>query len=97
MYIGMLSVSLRVRESRSLKDKRQVLRSIVDRLRHDFPIAVSEVASHEDVKLISLGIAAVGHEHGAVKNLLQKIQEALRVHPIAEYCQGEISVGTKVV
>ena len=62
-----------------------------------FSVAISEVASHDDVKLITLGIAAVGHEVGAVKGLLQTIQEALRGHPIAEYCQSELAVGHEVV
>jgi hypothetical protein len=97
MVIGTLTATLRVRESRSLKDKRQVARSIIERLRGQFSVAISEVASHDDVKLITLGIAAVGHEVGAVKGLLQTIQEALRGHPIAEYCQSELAVGHEVV
>jgi uncharacterized protein YlxP (DUF503 family) len=97
MVIGTLTVSLRIRESRSLKDKRQVVRSIQDRLRNQFHVAISEVDSHDDVQLIELGIAAVGHEVSAIKGLLQTIQEALRGHPIAEYCQGEIIVGHEVV
>lgn len=97
MIIGTLEVSLRVRESRSLKDKRQVLRSIQDRLRNQFHVAVSEIDHHDDVQLIAFGIAAVGHEVGAIKGLLQTIQEALRGHPIAEYCQGTLSVGHEVV
>lgn len=97
MVVGTLTVTLRLRESRSLKDKRQVVRSIADRLRNQFHVAISEVDSHHDVQLISFGIAAVGHEVGAIKGLLQTIQEALRGHPIAEYCQGEITVGHEVV
>lgn len=97
MVIGTLRVTLRLRESRSLKDKRQVVRSIQDRLRNQFHVAVSEVDSHDDVQLITFGIAAVGHEVKAVKGLLQTIQEALRCHPIAEYCQGGVSVGHEIV
>jgi len=97
MTIGSLHVTLRLRESRTLKDKRQVLRSIQDRLRNQFHVAVSEVGHHDDVKVIEFGIAAIGHEVGAIRTLLQTIQEALRAHPIAEYLQGELSVGHEVV
>jgi uncharacterized protein YlxP (DUF503 family) len=97
MVVGMLEAWLRLRESRSLKDKRQVLRSIQDRLRNQFPVAISEVDDHDDVQSIVLGIAAVGHEIGAVKGMLQKIQEALRAHPVAEYVRSELNVGREVV
>lgn len=97
MTIGTLTVTLRVREARTLKDKRQVLRSIQDRLRNQFHVAISEIGHHDDPKVIEFGIAAVGHEVKAVKGLLQTIQEALRGHPIAEYLQGELAVGSEVV
>ena len=97
IVIGTLTVRLRLRESRSLKDKRQVLKSIQDKLRNQFHVAVSEVASHDDVQLIAFGIAAVGHEVGAIQSLLQTIQNALRSHPVAEYCGGDLNVGHEVV
>jgi uncharacterized protein YlxP (DUF503 family) len=48
MIIGLLSVRLRVRESRSLKDKRQVVRSILDRLRGGFNVSASETDTQDD-------------------------------------------------
>lgn len=97
MVIGSLEVRLLVREARTLKDKRQVIRSILDRLRSQFNIAAGEVDHHDNPRQATLGIVAVGHEVGAVRGVLQTIQEALRKHPIAEYLGGEISVGYEVV
>lgn len=97
MVIGVLEARLLVRESRSLKEKRQVIRSIIDRLKSQFPVTVSEVDFHDDHKRANIGIAALGHEHAAVRNLLHTIQEALRRHPIAEYLGGDLSVGNEVV
>jgi uncharacterized protein len=97
IVVGVLTARLRLRESRSLKDKRQVLKSIQERLRNQFHVAISEVASHDDVQVIEFGIAAVGHEVGAIQSLLQTIQNALRGHPVAEYCGGAITVGHEVV
>lgn len=97
MVIGSLTVRLLVRESRTLKDKRQVVRSILDRMRSAFNVSAAEVDTHDDVKLVTLGVAAVGFETAAVQGALQKITEALRVHPVAEYLGGEITVGSEVV
>jgi uncharacterized protein YlxP (DUF503 family) len=97
MVIGSLSIRLLLRESRSLKDKRQVVRSILDRLRSGFNVAAAEVDTHDDVKVATLGFAAVGFETAAVQHVLQQIKESLRRHPVAEYLGGEASVGSEVV
>jgi uncharacterized protein YlxP (DUF503 family) len=97
MVVGTLSVRLLVRESRTLKDKRQVVRSVLDRVRAGFNVSAAEVDTHDDVKVATLGFAAVGFEHAAVKGVLQQIADALRVHPVAEYLGGEVSVGGEVV
>lgn len=97
MVIGSLNVRLLVRESRTLKDKRQVVRSVLDRMRNAFNVSAAEVDTHDDVKLVTLGFAAVGFETAAVQSVLQKITEALRTHPVAEYLGGEMAVGSEVV
>ncbi len=97
MVIGVLTARLLVRESRSLKDKRQVVRSILERLRGQFNIGASEVDTQDDHRLATLGFAAVGPEMEVVRGALQAIQNALRSHPVAEYLDGEISLGGEVV
>lgn len=97
MVVGMLEVRLLVRESRTLKDKRQVVRSILDRLRGGFNVSAAEVDTHDDVKVATIAIAAVGFERPAVQHTLQQITEALRKHPVAEYLGAEMSVGSEVV
>ena len=92
-----LDVRLLVRESRTLKDKRQVVRSILDRMKSGFNVSAAEVDTHDDVKVATLAFAAVGFETAAVQGMLQKIAEALREHPVAEYLGGEITVGSEVV
>jgi uncharacterized protein YlxP (DUF503 family) len=97
MVLGSLHARLYVRESRTLKDKRQVVRSILDRLKSRFNVAAAEVGSHDDVKVAEIGIAAVGFENAAVQAVLNQIAEALRGHPVAEYLGSEQSVGSEVV
>jgi uncharacterized protein YlxP (DUF503 family) len=97
MVLGTLTARLLVRESRTLKDKRQVVRSILDRVRSGFNVSAAEVDTHDDVKVATLAFAAVGFEYAAVQNVLQQIAEALRKHPVAEYLGGETSVGSEVV
>ena len=97
MILGSLTARLFVRESRTLKDKRQVVRSVLERIRSGFNVSAAEVDTHDDVKVATLGFAAVGFETSAVQGVLNQIAEALRKHPIAEYLGGEQSVGHEIV
>ena len=47
MPIGLLTLEIHISDARSLKDKRQVLRSLKDRLRAHFNVAVSELEHQE--------------------------------------------------
>ena len=92
MHVGSLKVRLLVRESRSLKDKRQVVRSIKDRLRNRYNVSVAEVDDLDHLQLVGLGVAMVGNEYGHIRTTLEQIVGALRAHPVAEVLDHEIEV-----
>lgn len=85
MYVGAMKVRMIVRESHSLKDKRQVLSSIKDKLKNGFNVSVAEIDEQENRQMIVLGIGMVGNESQHVRHELEKIAQALRKHPIAEF------------
>jgi uncharacterized protein YlxP (DUF503 family) len=90
MHTGALKVRLLVREARSLKDKRQVVLSIKDRLRNQFNVAVAEVEALDHRQMIVLGFATVAGEAGHVRTTLEGIVRALRGHPVAEFIDHEM-------
>jgi uncharacterized protein YlxP (DUF503 family) len=92
MIVGTLRVRLLIREARTLKDKRQVVKSIKDRLRNGFNVSVAEVDALENRQLAELGLAMVANEAHPIKTALGQIVEALRSHPIAELLDYELEV-----
>jgi uncharacterized protein YlxP (DUF503 family) len=90
--VGSLRVRLLLRQARTLKDKRQVLSSIKDRLRQRFNVSVAEVEAQDSRQLVVLGIAMVGNEAGHVRTTLQEIVEALRSHPVAEFLDYQLEI-----
>jgi len=92
MIVGSLQVRLLVRESYSLKDKRQVVRSVKDRLRQAFNVSVAEVDEEDHRQLIVLGLAMVSNEAGHVRQVFGEIVAALRSHPVAEFISHEMEV-----
>ena len=85
-------VRLLLRESRSLKDKRQVVKSIKDRLRNSFNVSVAEVDAQDNRQLAILGFAMVSNETSHVKGAFDQIVAALRGHPVAEFLDHEADV-----
>ena len=83
---------LLVRESRSLKDKRQVVRSITDRLRNRFNVSVAEVEAQDHRQLAVLGLAMVSNEASHVRAAFEQIVAGLRGHPVAELLDHEVEV-----
>jgi len=92
MIVGSLRVRLLIRESRSLKDKRQVVKSIKDRLANRFNVSVAEVDGLESRQVAVLGFAMVGNEAAHVRAALEQIIQALRSHPVAGLLDHELTV-----
>ena len=92
MIVGSLRVRLLVRESRSLKDKRQVVLSIKDRLRNRFNVSVAEVDALDHRQLAVLGVAMVSNEAHHLKVSLEEVLRVLRGHPVAEFVDHEMEV-----
>jgi uncharacterized protein YlxP (DUF503 family) len=92
MIVGSLQVRFLCRESRSLKDKRQVVRSVQDRLRNQFNVSVAEVDALDHRQLAVLGFAMVAVEAATVRATFERIVAALRVHPVAEFIDHQMEV-----
>ncbi len=59
MKVAVCRLTLRLHENRSLKGKRRVVRSLIDRLRHKFDASVAEVGDQDRLKSALIGIALV--------------------------------------
>jgi uncharacterized protein YlxP (DUF503 family) len=92
MIVGTLRVRLLIREARTLKDKRQVVKSIKDRLHNGFNVSIAEVETQDNPRLATLGLAMVSNETHHIKVALGQVVEALRSHPIAELLDYELEV-----
>lgn len=81
MKVGFLRVDLHIGESRSLKAKRHVLRSLRDRLMSHFNVSVIESGGQDLWQRAELGLAVVAHDGAGAHRTLRKIEEFIRAHP----------------
>ncbi len=75
MVVGLLTLEVHLPYAHSLKDKRQVLRSLKDRLRSHFNVAVAEV-DHQDLwQRATIGVVSVSNDRTYLNQLLEGVAD----------------------
>ena len=92
MTVGTLYLDLLVPDGQSLKEKRSVLKSVKDQLRHQFNIAVAEVEEQDRWQRAGLGIATVGSDRRYVNGLLSQVVEWVRASRLVELIDYQLEM-----
>ena len=82
--MGVCTVELWIPESQSLKDKRQVLHSLKDRLRGKFNLSVAEVDGQDLWQKAVLGMACVANDGSHVEQVLEQALNVMKSMPVVE-------------
>ena len=78
--IAFLTLELRIEHAQSLKDKRQVVRSLKDRLGVQFNVAVAELDSNGLWNRATLGVVSVSDSRDYLDGLMKNVErQALRI------------------
>jgi uncharacterized protein YlxP (DUF503 family) len=75
MFVGVLRLTLYLPEPGSLKSKRHLLRSAIDRVKAKFNVSVAEVGGNDLWQRSVVGVCAVGNDHGFVNETLDKVTD----------------------
>ncbi len=75
MFVGVLRLTLHLPEPGSLKSKRHLLRSAIDRVKAKFNVSIAEVAENDLWQRSVVGVAAVGNDHAFVNETLDKVAD----------------------
>ncbi len=80
MYVLYGQVSLFLPYSSSLKEKRKIILSIVERIRKRFNISIAEVEDHDLWQRCSLGFSAVTGQHSDLELIVDAVYSTLDRH-----------------
>ncbi len=92
IIVGLCTVELFIPGTQSLKDKRQVLRSLKDRLRDRFNLSVAEVDGQGLWQKTVLGLACVANETRHVQQVLEQAMNVIRATPAVEIVRSRVDV-----
>jgi len=81
MHIASLAVEVEITNGRTLKDKRQVIRSLLDRVRERFNVSAAEVGRNDSVRYAALAIVAVANDRGFLDRMMAKVADLIEGEP----------------
>lgn len=85
-------MTLLIHDNRSLKGKRQVLKGIIEKVKHRFNVSVAEVGSHDLWQRAEIGLAAAGSDAPFVNSVLDKAVLYIEEMQTAEVVNHRIEI-----
>ena len=95
MRVGVSQITLRLPACHSLKEKRQVLQSLMARVRNQFRVAIAEVDEQDNWHTAMLGVSCVSNSSQHIESILAQVQryiEETRPDLIVVDTQTEIMI-----
>jgi uncharacterized protein len=76
MPIAALTIELRIEHAQSLKDRRQVVRSLKEKLAHGFNISVAELDEAVTWQSATIGVVAISSSRDYLAGLMRQVEDA---------------------
>jgi len=78
MPVAKLTLEIRIEHARSLKDRRQVVRSLKDQLKQSFNVSVAEMDEAVTWQSATIGVVAISRSRDYLHGLMEEVERAAR-------------------
>lgn len=92
MIIGSCSLKLRIFEANSLKEKRQVVKSIIGRIQSRFNVSIGEVDLNNSWQTTVIGFACVSNDTNHANQVLSKVIKFIDEDSRVEIIEEDIEI-----
>jgi uncharacterized protein YlxP (DUF503 family) len=92
MIIVAAMITLVIPENDSLKGKRRVVKSLIERVRHKFDAAVAEVGDNDLWQKAKIGVALVGNDSQLLNTRLQQIMKFMENQHLVEIIDSQVEL-----
>lgn len=86
MFFAVLTLELHIHGAQSLKEKRAVVHSVLDRVRARFNVSATQLDSDDLWQRASLGFAVISNEQAAAQKVLHHVRDC-----VENYCEAQAS------
>ncbi len=81
MHLGIMTIGLGIPGAASLKDKRHVLRSLIDRARRKFNVSIAEIDDLDSWTHSVIAVAAVSNSRQHTNRALDSLLDHIEANP----------------
>ena len=85
-------MALTVQGARTLKDRRQTIASLADRLRHRFPVTFHEIGTADDPTRQVVVLTTAGNDARLLRSVLDQCVALVHSHPVATAAEVDLDV-----
>jgi uncharacterized protein YlxP (DUF503 family) len=84
VFVAVLSLELRIHDAHSLKEKRVVVHSVLDRVRARFNVSAAQLDTHDLWNSATLGFAVISSDAGAAQKVLHHVRDC-----VESFCEAQ--------
>ncbi|MBI5440138.1 MAG: DUF503 domain-containing protein [Deltaproteobacteria bacterium] len=92
MVVGVGTVDLFIPEAHSLKEKRSVVRRVIQRVRNEFDISVAEVDSLDLHQKATIGFAVVSNDGRLANSILDRVVDFIERLYLAQITRADLDL-----
>ncbi len=92
MIVGVLMMVLRIESSKSLKDKRQVVKSVLDSARNRFNISAAEIGMLDAHRESEIAFACVSNDIAVANRILDQVFNVVESNPMCEIIESHLEL-----
>lgn len=92
MKVTTVKIELFMRESQTLKDKRRVIKSLLERIKNRYNVSISEVGDNDSCKKSTIGIAIVSNDVKFNDRQVKEIIDFIDSNPLVMIIKSEMEI-----
>ena len=94
MKVGVLVLTFRLRQAKSLKDKRSLVGRVRERVRSRYNVSVAELDAQDDLRRLVMGFSIVGSNKREMQSILDKLSNYVDSLYLAEIVGKDVWIET---
>ncbi|MBI3752758.1 MAG: DUF503 domain-containing protein [Deltaproteobacteria bacterium] len=94
MVVGICQIDLLIHQAHSLKEKRKVLKAVVERVKNKFNASVAETGDNDVWQRSQIGLSVVGNDSGHINSTLDAILNFIESLHLAEVVDHKMEIIT---
>lgn len=92
MVVGVCCLRLALHEVFSLKEKRSIIKKIIQRVRNKFPVSIAEVGDNDEWRSAKIGISIVGNDRAYVNSCMDKVIDYVESLYLADIIDQQMEI-----